>query len=51
MPRTYNNGMPRSYNNDGNGRICGKNNTSWIDAELVMIMVRRSIPMPSPSCG
>ena len=33
------------------GLICGKKRTSWIVGELVMNIVRRSIPIPSPDVG
>ena len=33
------------------GRICGKKSTSWMVGELVMNIVRRSIPIPSPDVG
>ena len=33
------------------GRICGKNNTYWIELLLVNSMVRRSMPMPIPEVG
>ena len=33
------------------GLICGKKSTSWMVGELVMNIVRRSIPIPSPDVG
>lgn len=33
------------------GLICGKNSTSRIDSWLVIIMAKRSIPIPRPAVG
>ena len=33
------------------GLICGKKSTSWMVGELVMNIVKRSIPIPSPDVG